>query len=250
MIVLKHVDLDYPGKGKERFPALCAVNVTVGFGERWAVIGPSGCGKSSLLHVMAGLLPPTRGAVYYQHKPLEKPHEEISVILQDYGLFPWKTVAQNIALPLVIKKVPKKQIHDLLQPCMDKLGLQKHGHKFPGQLSGGERQRVAIARALVTRPKVLLMDEPFSALDALTRETLQNLVLTLCQEENLTLVMVTHNIEEAVFLGQQIIVFGQTVGRIVDVVTNKHSGLYTYRDTPEFYQHCHDLRLLIRGDGK
>lgn len=132
-----------------------------------------------------------------------KPHGEISVILQEYGLFPWKTVQQNVALPLVLQKRPKAEIREQTAQMLEQLQLTEHAGKFPAQLSGGQRQRIAIARALIAKPRVLLMDEPFSALDALTRETMQNIVLELCEQQKLTLVMVTHNIEEAIFLGQK-----------------------------------------------
>lgn len=223
------------------------IQLNIAPGERWAVIGPSGCGKSSMLHLLAGLQSPTFGTVQYQDLLLTKPHKEISVILQEYGLFPWKTVEQNIALPLVLEKQPKSEIKRRTAELLEQLQLTEHGKKFPAQLSGGQRQRVAIARALIAQPKVLLMDEPFSALDALTRETMQNIVLELCEQQNLTLVLVTHNIEEAIFLGQKIAVFSDNSGVIRHIADNSHSGEVSYRGTEEFYQHCSLLRSWIGG---
>lgn len=223
------------------------IQLNIAPGERWAVIGPSGCGKSSMLHLLAGLQSPTFGTVQYQDLLLTKPHKEISVILQEYGLFPWKTVEQNIALPLVLEKQPKSEIKRRTAELLEQLQLTEHGKKFPAQLSGGQRQRVAIARALIAQPKVLLMDEPFSALDALTRETMQNIVLELCEQQNLTLVLVTHNIEEAIFLGQKIAVFSDNSGMIRHIADNSHSGEVSYRGTEEFYQHCSLLRSWIGG---
>ena len=223
------------------------INLKIEQGERWAVIGPSGCGKSSMLHLLAGLQKPVSGDVLYQNQSLQKPHGEISVILQEYGLFPWKTVEQNVALPLVLQKKSKVEIKQRTAELLKQLQLEEHAKKFPAQLSGGQRQRIAIARALIAQPKVLLMDEPFSALDALTRETMQNIVLELCEQQNLTLVMVTHNIEEAIFLGQKIAVFSDNTGKLRRVVENAHSGQLSYRVTEEFYQHCNQLRSWIGG---
>ena len=247
MLELKDALLHYtrPEGGLQK--VLDHIDLTIEQGERWAVIGPSGCGKSSLLHLLAGLNTPVSGQVLYQNQPLTKPHGEISVILQEYGLFPWKTVEQNVALPLVLQKKPKAETKQRTMELLKQLQLEEHAKKFPAQLSGGQRQRVAIARALIAQPKVLLMDEPFSALDALTRETMQNIVLELCEQENLTLVMVTHNIEEALFLGQKIAVLSDNSGKLRHVVDNPHSGQQSYRGTAEFYQHCSQLRSWIGG---
>ena len=247
MLELKDAVLHYTRPEGGLQMVLDHIDLTIEQGERWAVIGPSGCGKSSLLHLLAGLNTPVSGQVLYQNQPLTKPHGEISVILQEYGLFPWKTVEQNVALPLVLQKKPKAETKQRTMELLKQLQLEEHAKKFPAQLSGGQRQRVTIARALIAQPKVLLMDEPFSALDALTRETMQNIVLELCEQENLTLVMVTHNIEEAIFLGQKIAVFSDNSGKLRHVVDNPHSGQQSYRGTAEFYQHCSQLRSWIGG---
>ena len=250
MLQVKDVVLQYPRPEGGMQMVLDHVELQIEQGERWAVIGPSGCGKSSLLHLLAGLQRPASGQVLYQGQPLEKPHGEISVILQEYGLFPWKTVQQNVALPLILQKRPKAEIREKTTQMLEQLQLAEHAGKFPAQLSGGQRQRIAIARALIAQPRVLLMDEPFSALDALTRETMQNIVLELCEQQNLTLVMVTHNIEEAIFLGQKIAVFSDNSGKLRHVAENAHSGQLAYRGTAEFYQHCSQLRGWIGGNGQ
>ncbi len=247
MLQLQDVFLQYDRPEGGTQTVLDHINLNIAPGERWAVIGPSGCGKSSMLHLLAGLQTATSGTVQYQGHTLTKPHEEISVILQEYGLFPWKTVEQNVALPLVLKKLPKAEIKERVHTLLTQLQLQEHSKKFPSELSGGQRQRVAIARALIAQPKVLLMDEPFSALDALTRETMQNIVLELCEQQNLTLVLVTHNIEEAIFLGQKIAVFSDNSGIIRHIADNSHSGELSYRGTEAFYQHCSSLRRWIGG---
>ena len=247
MFQLQDVVLQYDRPEGDLLTVLDHINLHIAPGERWAVIGPSGCGKSSMLHVLAGLQTVTSGSVQYQGAAHTKPHGEISVILQEYGLFPWKTVEQNVGLPLELQKVPKKEIKTRVNEMLAQLKLSEHGRKYPSELSGGQRQRVAIARALIAQPKVLLMDEPFSALDALTRETMQNIVLELCERQNLTLVMVTHNIEEAIFLGQKIAVFSDNSGRISHIADNGHSGEVSYRGTEEFYRHCSLLRSWIGG---
>ena len=248
MLRLQDIVLQYnhPDGGVQT--VLNHIDLTIAPGERWAVIGPSGCGKSSMLHLLAGLQSPTSGTVQYRQQTLVKPHSEISVILQEYGLFPWKTVAQNVALPLLLQKQPKADVQQKVSALLEQLHLSEHSKKFPSQLSGGQRQRVAIARALIAQPNVLLMDEPFSALDALTREVMQNIVLELCEQQNLTLVLVTHNIEEAIFLGQKIAVFSDNSGSISRIVDNAHSGVVSYRGTAEFYQQCSLLRGWIGGD--
>lgn len=247
MLQLQDVVLEYEQPEGGVQTVLQHINLEIKQGERWALIGPSGCGKSSLLHLMAGLQRATSGAVLYQGNRLDKPHAEISVILQEYGLFPWKTVEQNIALPLVLQKQLKSKIKKRVAEILTAMQLNAHSSKFPSQLSGGQRQRVAIARALIAEPHVLLMDEPFSALDALTRETMQNLVLELCEQQNLTLVLVTHNIEEAIFLGQKIVVFSDDRGQVSQIADNSHSGEISYRGTEDFYQHCSLLRSWIGG---
>lgn len=247
MLQVKDVVLQYSKPEGGLQTVLDHVDLHIQPGECWAVIGPSGCGKSSLLHLLAGLQQPNSGQVLYQNQLLQKPHGEISVILQEYGLFPWKTVEQNIALPLLLQKCTKAERQQRTAQMMEQLQLAEHRKKYPAQLSGGQRQRVAIARALIAQPKVLLMDEPFSALDALTREVMQNMVLDLCQQQQLTLVMVTHNIEEAIFLGQKIAVFSDNSGKLSRIAENEHSGQPAYRFTEEFYQYCNLLRSWIGG---
>ena len=247
MYQLENVSMDYHVGKKNMFRALANVNLSIAAGERYSLIGPSGCGKSTLLHLLAGLLQPTEGQVLYRGKNLTGCQQDIGVILQGYGLFPWKTVEQNVMLPLILQKKSKEEMREKTEPLLEHLGLSSMKKKYPRQLSGGQQQRVAIARALVAEPQVLLMDEPFSALDALTRENLQNLVLSLCEERNLTMVMVTHNIEEAIFLGQKIVAFADHSGQIKRIDENPHSGQTAYRNTAEFYQHCSLLRSWIGG---
>jgi len=221
------------------------LSLSIGAGESWAIIGPSGCGKSSLLFILAGLMQPTGGCISVAGQSLHGPRPDTALILQEYGLFPWKTVWENVILGLQIRRVPARQWGTRLNPILSELGLEEYTHHYPGQLSGGQRQRVAVARALALSPDLLLMDEPFSALDALTRESLQNLLLKIWQEKKLTLVMVTHGIEEAVFLGQKIMVFSSRPAKLLDIIANPQVGDPDYRSTPEFYQHCARIREML-----
>ncbi|MDR1321520.1 MAG: ABC transporter ATP-binding protein [Gracilibacteraceae bacterium] len=249
MLRLENVSFGYgAAKGGDAGDLLLrGVSLTVARGERWAVIGPSGCGKTTFLHLAAGLLRPLTGAVYLAGEPLSGPHADISVILQEYGLFPWKTVMANAALPLLIRGWPAARAKAEAESALRELGLWEQRDKYPSRLSGGQRQRVAIARAIVSSPRLLLMDEPFSALDALTRETLQETVRALCAE-GLTFLLVTHSIEEAAFLGEKIIIWGKgepgSVGRVLE---NNGARTQNYRGTAAYDACCRSLRSLLRG---
>ncbi len=239
-------------------PVFQNFNWTVAQGETWAVLGPSGCGKSTLLYLLAGLLFPGRGEVRIHGQILARPRPRTGLILQEYGLLPWGTVRQNIELGLRIrnfygpdgKHAPlAHQQQDQPTPAdvddwLARLGLAKLADKYPDQLSGGQRQRTAIARTLVLRPDLLLMDEPFSSLDAPTRESLQNLTLELCQEQRLTLVIVTHAIEEAACLGRKILLLSQPPNTTPPATTldNPNAGQLGYRQTTEYFELCRSLR--------
>lgn len=186
----------YPG-GKQ---VLKDINLTIAAGERWAIIGRSGCGKTTLLQLLAGLLQPDQGPILYQGRPLLAPSEGIQMVFQTYGLFPWKTVSENLGLPLRLKGVDKDHRQSAIREMLAHLQLKEYADSYPQALSGGQRQRIALGRAMMTRPEVLLLDEPFSALDAFTRERLQGFLLDLLHEKNMTTVLVTHQIEEAVRL--------------------------------------------------
>lgn len=221
------------------------LSLQIGTGESWVIIGPSGCGKSSLLFLLAGLLRPTAGSLAINGQPLTDPRPNTALILQEYGLFPWKTVWQNVALGLQIRRLSARQREAIVQSILAELGLTEYAHHFPGQLSGGQRQRVAVARALALSPDLLLMDEPLSSLDALTRESLQNLLLNIWQDKQLTMVLVTHSIEEAVFLGQKIVVFSPRPAKILDIIDNPHVGEPSYRATADFYKCCARVRETL-----
>ena len=237
MVAVEDVALTY-GDGDESVEALAGASFALGRGSSCAIIGPSGCGKSTLLYVLAGLLVPTSGRVSIGGEPVRPKRPGTALILQDYGLFPWKTVRENAALGLDIRGIPRKESGVLVEGALRQVGLWEFRDRYPAQLSGGQRQRVAIARSLALSPDLLLMDEPFSSLDALTREGLQDLLLKTWVEDGLTTVLVTHSIEEAVFLGRRILVFSPRPGRVIASIENPGAGDPAYRSRPEFYRTC------------
>lgn len=245
MLEVQGVEFTYRTGGR-RVPALTGIDFRLAPGELWAVIGPSGCGKSTLLYLLAGLLKPTAGEIRFHGGPPLSRQREIALILQGYGLFPWKTVRHNVALGLEIRGVPRGEVGRRTEEILETVGLAEYGDFYPDELSGGQKQRVAIARSFVLDPALLLMDEPFSALDALTRERLQNLLLDLCLSREMGTVLVTHNIEEAVFLGRKILVMTRRPGRVAAVVDNPGLGQEGYRSSPAFLARTTELRELLR----
>ncbi|MCI0521977.1 MAG: ATP-binding cassette domain-containing protein, partial [Chloroflexi bacterium] len=220
-------------------------------GDAWAVLGPSGCGKTTLLYLLAGLRFPTAGRALVDGAPLLRPRPHTGLILQDYGLLPWATVRQNADLGWRIrtfygpdgKHAPREgQSSAQAATWLERLGLTGVAEAYPGQISGGQRQRTAIARTLALQPDLLLMDEPFSSLDAPTRDGLQNLTLELQAEQGLTLVIVTHAIEEAAVLGRKILLLGQPPNRQAQVIANPGFGTPNYRETREYLELCKLLR--------
>jgi ABC-type nitrate/sulfonate/bicarbonate transport system ATPase subunit len=226
-------------------------------GEAWAVIGTSGCGKSTLLMLIAGLLRPSAGSALVAGQPLGRPRPRTGLILQDYGLLPWATVWDNAALGLKIRRfygpdgkhTPADEnllsLHERVDHWLRRLNVASVAHQYPNRISGGQRQRAAIARTLVLEPDLLLMDEPFGALDAMTRTDLQNLTLELHAEQGLTNVIVTHNIEEAVMMGRKILVLGQPPHRQPLIVENPAAGQPGYRTSETYFARCNHLRALL-----
>ncbi|MDF1536267.1 MAG: ABC transporter ATP-binding protein [bacterium] len=225
--------------------ALAAVDMTVEKGGSCVIIGPTGCGKTSLLFLLAGLIAPTEGRVSVGGDTLAGVRRGTSLILQQHGLFPWKDAYANASLGLTLRNVDPREVLSTTRKLMEEMGIWEIRKSLPSQLSGGQRQRVAIARSLATSPDLLLMDEPFSALDAMTRETLQDLVLALWKEWAFTFVLVTHSIEEAVFLGKKIVVMSAGPGRIAQVVDNRAMGDHGFRLTGPFHEKCTELRRLM-----
>ncbi len=215
-------------------------------GERWSIIGPSGCGKSTLLYLLAGLKLPDSGRITISNGQSGVHKGKTGLILQDYGLLPWSTAFQNVALGLKIQRFSKAVVHQTTTLWLKELGIDSVASHYPGELSGGQRQRVAIARTLVLHPSLLLMDEPFASLDTLTREDLLNLTLSLWRKEPSTMVLVTHNIEEAVFWGGHILVLGKAPNSLCTIIDNPGSGQSDYRESHEYRSRCQQLRGLIQ----
>lgn len=247
-LCVKSLHVDYRQKG-QTVTALDGVDLSLAQSQTGVIIGPSGCGKSTLFNVLAGLNNQYSGEVLIDSK---RPAGggETALILQEYGLLPWKTVWDNVILGLQLRKKDHQDMRVQVERVLDKLGLLAMAKRFPAQLSGGQRQRVAIARALVLEPKLLLMDEPFSSLDALTREEIQDFLLEIWQETRLTLLLITHNIEEAVFLGQKIFVLTPGPGRVQQVVENSMAGDYELRGKIPFLEMCNYLRSFLHRRDK
>lgn len=242
MIQIKELSYSY---GNEK--VLDNINLHMPKRTTCAIIGPSGCGKTTLLYIMAGLVPFSAGQVAINGSPLTSVRKETGIILQNRGLLPWKTVWENIALGMQARKFDKKTIEERTDYTLKEMNIWEHKNKFPNQLSGGQMQRVAIARTLVTDPDLLLLDEATSALDAITQEKIQNLILELYKNKSITLLLVTHSIEEAVFLGQNIVVMEKS--RIKKVIENPCFGDSEIRFKQEYYRLCSEVRQSLYEDG-
>lgn len=214
---IDNVYKEYTGR-KGKTIALNGVSLDIKENEFVCVVGPSGCGKSTLLNIIAGLLEPTSGEVYLDGKQIEGTGPERGVVFQGYALFPWRTVLQNVVFGLEIKKIPKAQAEEIAMKYIKAVGLEGFEHAYPKELSGGMRQRVAIARAYAVNPEVLLMDEPFGALDAQTRVQLQTELLNTWEQEKKTCFFITHDVDEAIVLAQRVVIMSARPGRIKRVV--------------------------------
>ncbi len=237
MLIIKDLSFSY---GKEN--VLDQINLDISRHTTTAIIGPSGCGKTTLLYIMAGLLACEEGEMVWSIEHQSRASRK-GIILQNYGLFPWKTVENNIKLGLVAQKHTKQFVQRSVDEIMDRLNINDIRHKYPHQISGGQRQRAAIGRTLVLKPELLLMDEASSALDALTKEAIQDLVLGIFTEQNMSMVFVTHSIEEAVFLGQNIVIMEN--GKIKEKITNGNVGMPDHRKESCFYEKCIEVRRAL-----
>ncbi len=219
--------------------------------DTWAILGTSGCGKTTLLYLLAGLQFPTSGQILIDDQLLMRPRPRTGLILQDYGLLPWATVRENAELGLKVRNfygadgihspqdyLPERDV----TPWLERLGINKFADKYPSQISGGQRQRAAIARTLALQPDLLLMDEPFASLDAVIREDLQRLTLELCAENGITLVIVTHNIEEAVAMGSKILLLSEPPNQQARVFDNPAAGEDGHLGSKEYRALCQTLR--------
>ena len=213
-VALSEICLSYRTQSGERLLALDHINLEVNAGEFLCVVGPSGCGKSTLLHLIAGLHPQTSGQIFLDGKPVQGPGPDRIMIFQEHGLFPWLTVGQNVGFGMKMKGISKAEREEKTRHYLRLVHLAKFENSYIHQLSGGMRQRVAIARALATEPDVLLMDEPFGALDAQTRDLLHDELERIWSETGRTIIFVTHNVREAVRLGDRVVLLTFRPGRV------------------------------------
>jgi ABC-type nitrate/sulfonate/bicarbonate transport system ATPase subunit len=253
MIQLHALSFGYP----QSIPIFDNFDWHVQRGETWAVLGSSGCGKTTLLYLLAGLQHPSAGQILINDQALTRPRPRTGLILQDYGLLPWATVRQNAELGLKVRNFygadgvhtpqdysPERDV----MPWLERLGIASFADKYPAQISGGQRQRAAIARTLALQPDLLLMDEPFSSLDAVIRNDLQSLTLELCAEQNITLVIVTLNIEEAAAMGRKILLLGTPPNKQARVFENPTAGGAGHRGSNEYQSLCQKLRVELSNE--
>ncbi|MBC9004137.1 ABC transporter ATP-binding protein [Micromonospora aurantiaca (nom. illeg.)] len=217
-IEIDGLDKEYRPRKSAPTQALSDINLTVRRGEFISVVGPSGCGKTTLLKILAGLSPKTGGAVRIAGRDVTKPLPEVGMVFQAPTLLPWRTIFDNVMVPAEIQKLDPRRHRERAQQLLEMVGLNGFEQKYPHELSGGMQQRAGICRALVHDPAVLLMDEPFGALDAMTREYMNVELLRIWQESNQTIVLVTHSIPEAVFLSDRVVVLSPRPGRIAEVM--------------------------------
>jgi NitT/TauT family transport system ATP-binding protein len=227
--------------------ALARIDLELGANSFTCLLGPSGCGKSTLLNMIAGFVEPTDGRVLVDGIEVVGASADRGVVFQEYALFPWRTALDNVAFGPMIRRLPRAEQRERAERYLTLVGLAEHGKKFPSELSGGMKQRVAIARALANGPSVLLMDEPFGALDAQTRETMQEELLRIWQEDRKTVVFVTHSISEAIFLGDRIIVMATRPGAVKQVIEVELAHPRE-RSAPDFVALERQIKQLVREE--
>ncbi|MDX3109791.1 ABC transporter ATP-binding protein [Nonomuraea sp. NPDC051941] len=246
---LSHV---YGGGTPNAHHAIEGLNLSVAAGELLCIVGPSGAGKSTLLRSIAGLLTPTGGQIKVEGNLVRQTPDNLAVVFQDYSrsLFPWMSVADNVALPLRRKNMDKRQRREAAQEALESVGLAGAERKYPFQLSGGMQQRVAIARALAYRPALMLMDEPFGSVDAQTREDLEDLVLKVRGHHQMTIVLITHDIDESVYVGDRVVVLSKAPAHVVGDLKVELPGprdQITTREHPDFVHLRAEVGRLVRG---
>jgi NitT/TauT family transport system ATP-binding protein len=255
MITIKDLTFAYSGQP----PIFQGYSLEIQRGEALSIIGPSGCGKTTLLYLLAGLRHPHSGRILIDQIPINRPRPRSGLVLQDHGLLPWQTVRENARLGLTIwgfygsdgrhapvdEAIDARQADQRVDGWLAKLGIENLRDQYPLQLSRGQRQRTAIARTLAMQPDLLLMDEPFSALDAPTREDLQKFIIDLHAATDLTYVIVTHDIEVAVVMGKKILILAKGCNQNAHIIDNACAGLTIGRRQDEFQQTCEDVRHLL-----
>ncbi len=245
-----HVELENVSKfyeAQEKLHALHEVSFGIDRGEFVCIVGPSGCGKSTLLKIMAGLDTPSSGEVRFQGGPVRGPHDKISMVFQAFGLFPWRTVLENVEYGLEMRKAPRQERRQVSREYLEMVGLAGYEHMYPKQLSGGMKQRVGIARALTVQPEVVLMDEAFSAIDEVTAEVLREEVTDLHKQTGKTFVLVTHNLSEAIELADKVVVLSSRPAKVKKILP---VSLQRPRDhTHSLFVHMHrDILHLLKEE--
>lgn len=250
-IQIKNVSMVYPVNNGEDIVALTDINFDIQEGEFISLLGPSGCGKTTLLRIIADLLQPTSGSVSIRgQSPRDiRMQQKYGIVFQSPVLYDWRTVRRNICMPMEIMGIPKKERTARINRVLELVGLQAFGDKYPFELSGGMQQRVGIARALALDPEFLFMDEPFSALDEFTREKLNEDLLSIWSKTKKTVIFVTHNIPESVFLSDRVVVLSPHPGRIsaivdIDLPRPRENSI---RETSEFYEYVNKIRRSFEG---
>lgn len=227
----------------KRFAELTVIdnfNAQVETGELVALVGPSGCGKSTLLHLVAGLEQPSAGRITVNGQPVNGPHPSRTLVFQEHALYPWLTLEKNVALALEFQKVPRREARIQARHWLEKVQLSGFENYYPHQVSGGMRQRTALARAFIVSPEILLLDEPFGALDALTRMTLQDVLRDLIRERRPTVLLVTHDVDEALFLADRVLVFGPRPARVLKEIHLDH-----FPKTHDLSVFSHERRTIL-----
>jgi NitT/TauT family transport system ATP-binding protein len=218
-ISIHNLSKTFSPRGAPRVTALEAINIEIPDGEFLSIIGPSGCGKSTLLHILAGLERPSSGQVLIDGRPVEGPGPDRVVMFQEYGLYPWMTVAQNIEFGLKAKGLRGRERTEIVRYFIGLVHLEGFQDRYPHEISGGMKQRVSLARAMAPDPKIVLMDEPFAALDSLTRDVMQEEILRIWNQLRRTFVLITHNIDEAIFLSDRVLIMTPHPGSVKDVLS-------------------------------
>lgn len=245
MLEVTNLSVTY-NTGTAAVHALGPISLSLEPGGICAVIGPSGCGKSTLLHALCGILKDHGGSMLLDGREIDPRRHSIGFIPQDFGLLPWDTVQQNCLLALRIKKIPvDTAVRNRINSITGRLDIAGLMGRYPGELSGGQKQRVAIARAFIMNPDLLLMDEPFSALDALTREEAQDLFLDMWNQYKTTTLFVTHSIEEAVYMGRRILVMSHGPGTVLEMIENPCFGAENLRGREEFHALASHIREVV-----
>jgi NitT/TauT family transport system ATP-binding protein len=253
--VKAHIDISRVSKTfrarKGDVHALQDIDLVISAGEFVSILGPSGCGKSTLLMLLSGLIPMTRGTIQVGQKKISGPNSDVGIVFQQDVLLEWRSALQNVMMQAEIRKAPLEPARTRARELLKMVALEDFENAYPKELSGGMRQRVSICRALLHKPPLLLMDEPFGALDAMTRDQLQLDLLRLCRENEMTTFFITHSIPEAVFLSDRVVVMSPRPGRVEQIITIDlpRPRRLSMRETPEFNKYTRDLTEIFKGLG-